>query len=136
MGQKLATPEEQRVVGRHLRHVDPHPQYGKATDVAELRQQVAALGGGGAGTTLSDATPAVEHVSQAGSPGIATTASRGDHRHPMPGLATTAASGFMSAAHAQAIAAAVVGPAGGGVLDMDNGTLVFDVDTVEQVVAA
>lgn len=61
----------------------PERIYGTADGEITLftpAEVVTAGGGGATGTPLSDATPLVE--SGTGSPGIATSASRGDHAHP------------------------------------------------------
>lgn len=47
---------------------------------------------------LSDSDPGALGVGQAAVAGEATTSSRSDHKHPLPGVATSEAAGFMSAA--------------------------------------
>lgn len=123
MVQKLTKPLEHELIGPHIRHPNPHPQY--------------ALAGSG---TLSDDLPATEAVGAAGTPGVDTEASRADHQHPMPGLATASQDGFMSSAQFAALAAqstpAVIAPLAGGLLDIDAGQLVWNIDNLEQVVDA
>jgi hypothetical protein len=123
MTQKLATPLEQQIVGPHIRHVNPHPQYALAADVNA--------------TTPSVVIPATEVVGSAGTIGISTAYARADHVHPMPGLASSSAAGFMSAtdkARLDALTSGqVISPAGGALFDYDHGELVWDVDVVPAV---
>lgn len=123
MNQKLTTPLEHEIIGPHIRHPNPHPQYVLAGSVG-----------------LSDDVPTAETVDAPGGPGVSTQGSRADHQHPMPGLATASQSGFMSAAQAAALAAqstpAVIAPLAGGLLDIDAGQLVWNIDNLEQVVDA
>ena len=126
MSQKLSTPIEQAVVGPHIRHPNPHPQYALASSVTPTPGP-------------STSTPATQGVGSTGLVGTSTDYARADHRHPMPGLATTTTDGFMSAADKTALAAIglhpVISPLDGALLDIDNGTLVWDVDTLEQVLS-
>ncbi len=94
MTQKLATPMEQAVVGPHIRHANPHPQYAMAGAAGVTTLEAVELIEGYA----SDDTPEVEAVGDAGSQGFTNAFSRKDHRHPMPSVATASDAGFMSAA--------------------------------------
>lgn len=124
--QKLSTPIEQKVIGPHIRHPNPHPQYALAADVA-------------APIAPSTSTPAAETVGTPGTPGVSTSYARADHIHPMPGAATSANAGFMSAADKARLdsltAGQVISPLGGALLDIDSGQLVWDIVTYEQVMA-
>lgn len=141
MTQTLKTPLEQQIVGPHLRHVDPHPQYAAQTTITALTARVATLESDTTTTapaesvTLSSSAPAAESVGQIGLSGISTSASRSDHLHALPGLATTTVDGFLSAADKLAIDQRIIQPAQGALLDIDNGTLVWDIDSMQQVLA-
>ena len=127
MGQKLFTPTEQAIVGPHIRHPNPHPQYELAGSI------------GGPAPDPSASLPAAQSIGTAGQVGTSVEYARGDHRHPMPGLADISNNGFMSAADKILLATLgtnpVISPLAGGVLDADNGTLVWDTSNLEQVVS-
>lgn len=126
MTQKLGTPLEQAVVGPHIRHANPHPQYALAADVGTI-------------PLPATTTPASETVGDPGSTGTTVAYARSNHVHPMPGLATASAPGFMAAADKTRIDAIgahpVISPLDGALLDIDAGQLVWDVATYEQVMA-
>ncbi len=146
MTQKLSSPLEQQIVGPHIRHPNPHPQYAlKGTDTiteAEVETLIQAFWDSHTSTGMSmpsDAVPAAETVAATGAPGSAPQYSRADHIHPMPGLATESESGFMSNTDKGKLDAIlfpmVISPLAGALLDIDTGELVWDVETYEQVLS-
>jgi hypothetical protein len=137
MNQRLQTPDEQRIVGPHIRHPDPHEQYltkELGATKAELGESMQSAG------ALSDSVPSEIGIADTGEAGVSAESARADHQHESPPLATIYVDGFLSAADKTKLdgqgTIAVIPPLNGGVLDIDNGTLVWDIDNLEQLVEA
>jgi hypothetical protein len=138
MNQRLQTPDEQRIVGPHIRHPDPHEQY-LTKELGATKEELAAVQDA-AGPVTSDDIPTIIGIADPGEVGTSVNSARSDHRHESPPLATIYVDGFLSAIDKTKLDGqgfnAVLSPLDGGVLDIDNGTLVWDIDNLQQVVAA
>jgi hypothetical protein len=138
MNQRLQTPDEQRIVGPHIRHPDPHEQYLTKALGATKEDLNAAMDE--AGPVTSNDVPTIIGIADSGEVGTSAESARSDHQHESPPLATIYVDGFLSAIDKTKLDGqgfnAVLSPLDGGVLDIDNGTLVWDIDNLQQVVAA
>jgi hypothetical protein len=119
-GQKLKEPLEQKLVGPHVRHYDPHPQYALATDSVSQADLDAAIA-----QEVLDRNAAIDAALTAEAP-IQDIVAGDDIKVSKTGSTVT----ISLTPHR------IIHPLDGAVLDTDIGELVWDVENFQQVVAA